>query len=184
MKLCNDKKGTIQTVVLAVALVFVAAGVGLFIYFSKMPDGDKRARFEEKQKTIIESSKASEPEKTALRDNCVNLPDKIESCSPYKCFFFYEKAGQELINEVIGLVGDKCQYKEQTRNIGMNLACDFTSSTRQAVADFYTDLKLYNPENESGEPVAANAKVYKVGNKSAADPVWESLLNGECKIDK
>lgn len=184
MKIGNDKKGTIQTMALAAALVLIVAGVGLFIYFSKMPGGDKRARFEEKQKTILETSKASEPEKIAWRDNCVNLPDKIESCSPYKCLFFYEKAGQELISEVIGLIGDKCQYKEQTRNIGMNLNCDFTSGTRQAVAYFYRDLKLYNPANESGEPVMTNAKVYKVGNKSATDPIWESLLNGECKIDK
>ena len=187
MQIFYDKKGRMQTVVLVAVIFTVLAGMGLFLFFPKMPSGVKPIKINNNTNSannIPASNKIAEPENPALRDNCVNLSKNLESCSAYKCMYVYEKDGRELIGEVIGLVADNCHYKEQTRNLGMNLDCIFSSSTRKAVADFYTDLKLYDPENKTGEPIMSDVKIYSVDGKNVSDPMIEALLNGECQIDR
>lgn len=192
MNIFYNKRGTIQTIVLVIVLFTVVAGGSLFFYFIKTSNTNKPGvdvntvqiingnQTIARENNIPEPSQPSEPENPALRDNCVSLPDNLESCSAYKCLYLYQKAGVELTNEVVGLVDGKCNYKEQTKNIGINLNCEFTDSTRQAVVDFYRNLKLYDPANQTGEPVM-DYNFYMVGNKKVQDPLLEAVMNGECK---
>lgn len=189
MLILRDKKGTIQTIVLIAVVFTVVVGAGLFYYFFKIPTNTQKTQTTNNtvknviNGTIPESDKSDESKNLALSDNCINLPENIRSCSPYKCAYFYQTNGVELTNEVFGLVDGKCHYREETRNTGMNLNCNFTTSTSQSIADFYRDLKLYDPENKTGEPIM-QYKVYKVGGKEVQDPLLEVVLNGECLVEK
>lgn len=197
MNIFYNKKGTMHTTVLVAIVFTVVAGIGLFVYFSKIPKGIQKKQINNSTTQMINNSgvlvqnqnantvqnQPSEPEKTAWRDNCVNLPSNLESCSAYKCVYLYQKAGVELINEVFGLVDGKCKYREETRNVGININCELSENTRQTLAVFYRDLKLYDPENKTGEP-AQSFKIYIVGdNNEVSDPLYETVRNGECKIE-
>lgn len=195
MQIFYDKKGMMQTAVLVAILFTFAAGVGLFFYFSKMPNGKQKPQtnnvpvqltnnnIQNQNNNVAEPVIPPAPENNALRDGCLNLPSNIESCTPYKCLYTYNKAGVDLTNEVFGMVDGKCKYTEQTRNVGTTLNCNFTDETRQSIVKFYRDLKLYDSENTTGEP-AASYEFYKVGEKEVQDPLLESVLNGECQADK
>lgn len=179
---------------LIIGVVFLAViGGGIFYFISKnnkeLSDSDLNSNnniLNEEISTEItnNSTLPQEPSEVELDINCDAFPDKLNSCSNYKCQFTHPITGELMEKEILGIIGNKCNYIEQMSN-GGKMECKYTESMRKAVTQYYKDVAAaesvgteINTNLGSGETEVK----YTIDGKEVSSPLSEAMTNGQCII--
>jgi len=110
--------------------------------------------------------------------------DKLSSCTKYKTTFKHPLTGDVLEKEILGIMGEKCNYVEQMPN-GGKMECKYSESERAVVAQYYKDIAKaesagtsFGAELDSGEQQAT----YTINGKVVNNPLTEAITSGTCVI--
>lgn len=130
--------------------------------------------------------KVEEPKEVAVAANCDAFPDKLSSCTKYKCQFVHPFTGESMEKEITGIVGGKCNYVEQMPNNG-KMECNYTASQRTVVAQYYKDVAAaessgtnMNLDLGSGE----QKTTYTIDGKEVENPLQTFMTDGTCVISE
>jgi PBP1b-binding outer membrane lipoprotein LpoB len=126
----------------------------------------------------------TQPEEVSLDANCDAFPEKLDSCTKYKCQFTHPMTGETMEKEILGIIDGKCNYVEQMPNNGL-MECKYTESMRKAAAKYYEDLASTESSGTSVKADLGSGEVetkYTIDGKEVANPLQEAMTNGQCVI--
>ena len=144
-------------------------------------NGDLNKISEQKASDVAQSVV---PEKVVASSNsCDAFPDKLESCSVFKCQFIHPLSSVSMKKEITGLVNGKCHYIEEMPNNG-RMECNYEESFRKAVAQYYRDVDTASSSetNLSWKYGEASEIKYFVNGKEVVNPLQEASDTGVCLI--
>jgi len=116
--------------------------------------------------------------------NCDAFPDKLDSCTKYKCQFIHPFTGQPMVKEIFGLINGKCDYFEQMPNNG-SMECNYTESMRKAAAQYYRDVAGAKSAGMEAHVDFGSNKTetkYTIDGKEVSNPLQEAMTDGQCVI--
>lgn len=126
--------------------------------------------------------KAEEPREIAVATNCDAFPDKLSSCTKYKCQFVHPFTGETMQKEITGIVGGECNYVEQMPNNG-ELECNYTTSQRTAAAQYYKDVAAAESTGTSMNLNLGSGEqkiTYTIDGKEVENPLQTFFTDGTC----
>ena len=180
----NIQKGFVLFPVL-IAVILVLGIAGIFVYkniqVTNKPSNE--------QQPVISSNKSTStnpPNTTSVETECSEFPDMLETCTKYTCKFTHPLTGEKMTREIIGIVIDKCSYKEELPNSGQ-MDCSYTQEMQKAVAQYHRNLisaESFGTEFsvEINEEGAESEAIYTIDGKKVNNPLEEALTNGQCVI--
>ncbi len=125
-----------------------------------------------------------EPKEVVAAANCDAFPDKLSSCTKYKCQFVHPFTGETMQKEITGIVGGKCNYVEQMPNNG-KLECNYTTSQRTAAAQYYKDVAAAESTGTSMNLNLGSGEqktTYTIDGKEVENPLQTFTTDGTCVI--
>lgn len=137
---------------------------------------------EQKEFEIVQQEAQSE--EVSLDANCDAFPEKLYSCTKYKCQFIHPMTGETMEREILGIIDGKCNYVEQMPNNGL-MECKYTESMRKAAAKYYKDVAAAESSGTSVKADLGSGEVetkYTIDGKEVANPLQEAISNGQCII--
>lgn len=112
---------------------------------------------------------------------CLLLPEKLSSCTPYKCQFTHPFTGELTAREITGIVNEKCNYTEEIPNNG-KMECNYTENERKSVAQYYKDTYTTKPSIKIKGSINLQTGEATVDGKPYTNPLREAMNNGTCTI--
>ena len=128
--------------------------------------------------------KVEEPKEVSVAANCDAFPDKLSSCTKYKCQFVHPFTGETMQKEITGIVGGKCNYIEQMPNNG-KMECNYTTSQRTAAAQYYKDVAVAESNGTSMNLNLGSGEqktTYTIDGKEVENPLQTFMTDGTCVI--
>lgn len=130
------------------------------------------------------STPNEEPKEAAATTNCNTFPDKLSTCTKYKCQFVHPLTRGTMQKEITGIIGGKCNYIEEMPNNG-KMECNYTQSQRTVAAQYYKDVAAAETTGTnlhvdlgSGE----QKTTYTIDGKEVENPLNTFLNDGTCII--
>ena len=159
-----------------IAIILVLTGI--FLYTQRNSEDKISQQRQRTEGTLKELS---------VDENCDIFPNKLDSCTEYKCQFTHPLTGDLLTKEILGLTNDgKCNYIEEMPNSG-KMECEYTESIRKAIVQYYEDLSNaesagLNASIKFGTTGTEVETTYTLDGKEVENPLQEVLNNGQCVI--
>lgn len=125
-----------------------------------------------------------QPAEVKLDLNCDAFPDKLDSCTEYKCQFVHPFTGENMTKEILGIIDEKCNYVEQMPNNG-KMECKYLESMRKAAAQYYKDVAGAESTGVEVNASLVSGEVktrYTIDGKEVANPLEEAMNDGQCVI--
>jgi hypothetical protein len=110
--------------------------------------------------------------------------DKLSSCAKYKATLKHPLTGDMLEKEILGVVGDKCNYIEQMPN-GGKMECKYSESESMVVAQYYKDVANAESVGTSFSADLGREEqkaTYTINGKVVDNPLQEVMTSGACVI--
>lgn len=114
------------------------------------------------------------------------LAENLEHCKEFKQEFIHPFTGEPTERNVMGIVEEKCVYKEEMPNNG-EMNCKYTEEVRKVVAQQYRDIvdaQIIQARMELTESdgEAKMKSTYTLDGKEVDDPLSQAMNDGTCVI--
>ena len=168
-------------------MIMVVGVVALLIMSgcsSSEPEPTKTTTSPQEQKESETVQEDAQPKEVSLDANCDAFPEKLDSCTKYKCQFTHPMTGETMEKEILGIIDGKCNYVEQMPNNGL-MECKYTDSMRKAAAKYYEDVAAAESSGTSVKADLGSGEVetkYTIDGKEVSNPLQEAMTNGQCII--
>lgn len=166
----------ISTPIAIIIVLILAVAVGGYIYW-------QTSELQKEEVKLPEINPPKEKKELTLDTDCDVLPNKLDSCTEYKCQFIHPFTGEAMIREIIGIIDEKCNYVEEMPSNG-KLECKYTESMRKAAAQYYKDVALAESFGTEikGDLGGETEIKYTINGKEVENPLQEAMENGQCII--
>jgi hypothetical protein len=177
-------------IILIIILIVAAIGGGIFFLMTKNKDTSslnesvKGNNDGSKSTNVNTQIKATQSSELKLELNCDSFPDKLLTCTKYKCQFLHPFTGENMTKEILGIINRECNYVEQMPNNG-KMECNYTESVRKAVAQYYKDAAKAESVGTSVQADLGSGDTqttYTIDGKQVENPLQEAMTNGQCVI--
>ena len=128
----------------------------------------------------IPDPESTEPGIASVAEDCSNLAEMLDSCTPHTCLFTHPFTGEEMQREIVGLTGDNCSYTEQMPNDG-KMDCIYNKDQRLAMADYY-ETSLKAESIESNINVLDGVSITTIEGEAVENPLDSFLADGTCIV--
>ncbi len=123
-----------------------------------------------------------EPQEATVAANCDAFPDKLSTCTKYKCRFIHPFTKETMEKEIKGIIAGRCNYIEEMPNNG-KFECNYTESQRIVAAQYYKDIA-------EAESFGVRSKIdffgdkeettYTIDGKEVGNPLQTFINDGTC----
>ena len=125
------------------------------------------------------AKKTGVTKKVEIATNCNSFPDKLSTCSVYKCKFTHPFTGESMQKEILGIVGGKCKYVEQMP-AGGKMECNYVESSRKEVAKYYKNVAKAETTGTSLSLGEEEKITYTINGKKVDNPLQELINDKTC----